>query len=76
MIEETFTALQERIAAALSLAEEFGQVDGDHHKAWVIDRMVHALLGSDEDYETWVDAYCYGEEDGFMLYSWDTGVAP
>ncbi len=29
---------------ALEIAKGFGQTDGDHHKAWVIDQIVRALL--------------------------------
>jgi hypothetical protein len=35
----------ERIAAALNLASSYGQIDRDHHKLWVIDRMVRVLSG-------------------------------
>lgn len=32
------------ISTALDMAYRFGQTDGDHHKAWVIDQMVRNLL--------------------------------
>lgn len=38
------TALKLRILAAADLAKNYGQVDGSHHKMWVIDQMVRALL--------------------------------
>jgi len=38
--------LAERIEAALKIAREFGRIDGDHHKAWVISRMVEELTGN------------------------------
>ncbi len=34
---------RERIEKALRIAVRFGGIDGDHHKAWVIDQMVRAL---------------------------------
>ncbi len=34
-----------RIERALKLAIRFGGIDGDHHKAWVIDQMVRELTG-------------------------------
>jgi hypothetical protein len=37
--------LQERIERALDFAVRYGQIDGDHHKMWVIDQMVRALTG-------------------------------
>ncbi len=73
MTDETFTLLQERIMDALDIATQHGQTDGAHHKAWVIDQMVRALLG--DDYEAWTAAYCYGV-DGPDDYFWDEGTAP
>lgn len=34
-----------RVATALDIAVQSGQVDGAHHKAWAIDQMVRALTG-------------------------------
>jgi len=34
-----------RIDKAIEFAVRFGGIDGDHHKAWVIDQMVRALTG-------------------------------
>lgn len=56
------------ISGALETASKYGQIDGDHHKAWVIDQMVQALTG--ERYDEWVSNY---EDDD---YHWDTGIAP
>ena len=73
-----YSELEERIINALSLAFQYGQTDGDHHKAWVIDQMVRALHGLDEGndfndaYGEWVADY--EGDDG--EYTWDTGVAP
>lgn len=64
---------EERVKAALAIAEDYGGIDGAHHKAWVIDQMVRALTGP--DYENWVAAYIAGE-DGPNTYNWDCGVAP
>lgn len=32
------------VGKALAVAMQYGGIDGDHHKAWVIDQMVRALL--------------------------------
>jgi hypothetical protein len=42
----------DRILKAVCLAIRYGQIDGAHHKAWVIDQMVRVLLGDryDEGY--------------------------
>ena len=66
-------ASEERAAIALGLAVQFGQTDGDHHKLWVIDQMVRALVGT--DYDVFVERFCDGE-DGPGTYSWDEGIAP
>ena len=62
------------INKALQLAFDYGQVDGDHHKMWVIDQMVRALLGV--EYAQWVEAYQEIDEEGEPQYFWDEGVAP
>lgn len=61
----------ERIETALKIAFRYSQIDGEHHKAWSIDQMVRALLGSEESYNKFVRDY---EDDG--EYEWDAGMAP
>jgi hypothetical protein len=63
----------ERIELALELISDYGQEDGAHHKAWVIDQVVRALTG--DGYDAWITSYRAGE-DGPETYSWDTGIAP
>ena len=63
----------ERMEQALTVASCYGGIDGGHHKMWVIDQMVRALLG--DSYDEWVAEYQTGE-DGPNTYSWDEGIAP
>jgi hypothetical protein len=65
----------DRIEKALEVAFRCGQIDGDHHKLWVIDQMVRALTGN--GYDAWVKEY-QGEltEDDEYGYVWETGIAP
>ena len=63
----------DRINVALEAAWSYGQIDGDHHKAWVIDQMVRALTG--DAYAEEVADYCTGE-DGPETYEWNEGIAP
>ena len=63
----------ERIKAALDLAWKYGAIDGDHHKAWVIDQMVRVLVG--DGYDDWVSEWQRGD-DGPHTYEWDRGIAP
>lgn len=65
--------LKARVSKALTLARRFGGIDGDHHKAWVIDQMVRALTGS--QYKAFVRDACDGE-DGPNTYEWNKGIAP
>ena len=50
-----------------------GQIDGDHHKAWVIDQAVQRLTG--KEYKAVIAAYMDGE-DGPSTYGWYQGIAP
>jgi hypothetical protein len=63
----------ERCEAALQIALRYGQIDGGHHKTWVIDQMCRALLGV--EYDEWIKAAKDGE-DGPDTYEWDEGIPP
>jgi hypothetical protein len=38
-------AIADPVERALAFAFRYSQIDGEHHKAWVIDQMVRALTG-------------------------------
>lgn len=61
--------LKEVIDEAINIAYEYAQIDGAHHKTWVIDQMIRELLGT--EYDNFIKDY---EEDG--KYEWDAGIAP
>ena len=65
--------VRKRMGEALSIAANYGAIDGAHHKAWVIDQMVRKIAGS--DYPKVVAAARNGE-DGPETYAWDEGIAP
>ena len=67
--------MNERIDKALSIAWRYAQIDGGHHKMWVIDQMVRVLCGSEVEYKKWVERYetPLGDED---YYIWNVGIAP
>ena len=74
MSEEFSMSIYEaRIHAALSVAEQFGGIDGAHHKAWVIDQMCRVLAA--DSYDEFVADVKNGE-DGPETYEWDEGNAP
>ena len=57
----------------MRLIEQFGGIDGEHHKQWVIDQIVQVLTG--EDYPEWVADMKDGE-DGPDTFTWEEGIAP
>ena len=62
-----------KIREALEIAWRYGGIDGDHHKAWVIDQMVRSLTR--DRYDAFVAAATQGE-DGPNTYEWNIGIAP
>ena len=79
-IEEEYTpyvalrsVLNGRIETAIGIAVQYGGIDGDHHKAWVIDQMVRILAY--DKYESIV-AEAKSGEDGPNTYAWNEGIAP
>ena len=59
-----------KIRRASQFAHAYGGIDGGHHKQWVIDQMLRALMG--QDYESFVTHY--NSREGYD--PWDTGIAP
>jgi hypothetical protein len=72
-LQATLSAKGAIIDEALDIAHRYGGIDGGHHKMWVIDQMVRALIGN--EYEAWVVKQKAGE-DGPETYEWDPGIAP
>lgn len=60
---------EERAGKALELIEQYGSVDGDHHKAWLIDQIVRSLTSL--NYQKWIEDF---EENG--QFEWYKGIAP
>jgi hypothetical protein len=56
---------------AARIATRFGMIDGDHHKQWVIDQMLRAILG-DNGYKEWVQKMNSDPD----YEPWDVGIAP
>ena len=54
---------------AAAIALRYGQIDGGHHKDWVIDQMLRVLAG--DVYGGLIALY---EQDG--EYEWYPGIAP
>lgn len=70
---EAGEAARKSVSAALVVAERYGMVDGAHHKQWVIDQMIRALLG--DGYAAWRKAYAEAP-DAAEYEPWDEGIGP
>lgn len=68
-LSSALNSAEKRIDKAIEIAYQYAQIDGDHHKMWVIDQIIRKLLKN--NYDNWVKEY---EEDG--EYLWDTGINP
>ena len=64
---------EEKIETAIDLGFDYGDIDGGHHKMWVIDQMLRVLAG--DKYESLL-ADAKNGEDGPDTYGWDEGIAP
>lgn len=62
----------DKIKSALDIAIQYAQIDGSHHKMWVIDQMVRALTG--DRYEEFLKEFFDGDEEDEWI--WDEGIAP
>lgn len=66
---------QKKIKKALELINEYGGIEGDHHKAWVLDQLVRILTGYDKGYNIWIKEHNNGIY-GKNTYDWDVGIPP
>jgi hypothetical protein len=69
MLTDNLSITPEREEQIMSIIEKYGQIDGDHHKAWVIDQIARIIKG--DDYGTWVEEM---KADG--EYNYNEGIAP
>lgn len=66
--------LKQRIAAALEIAARYSQIEGGHHKTWVIDQMVRAL--TKDEYTHWIKSVTEIHPGGTLMFEWDMGIIP
>ena len=65
--------MQKQITKAVGIAEQYAQIDGEHHKMWVIDQMLRELLGN--NYNKWLEKYNYDSREN-DYEEWNCGIAP
>ena len=70
------TTQKEKMVEEVRIGIRYGQIDGGHHKMWVIDQMLRALTGG--NYDKIIEQACAPEEgaDEDEVYEWDCGIAP
>ena len=67
-VAREYLRLRESVQKAVAVGIRYGQIDGSHHRLWVIDQMLRELLG--KEYDEAIAENC-DESCG-----WDTGIAP
>lgn len=61
--------MRRKCEVAMDILQNYGSIDGVHHKMWAIDQALRALMG-DEKYKNFRKEM---EEHGYV---WDEGIAP
>ncbi len=67
--------MNDPIQDILEMIFEYGGIDGEHHKQWLLNEIVKKATISKIHYEEWVKYFNQGE-DGPETYEWEVGVAP
>lgn len=69
---------EEKIEKINELLYRYSQIEGSHHKAWVLDQIARIVHG--DKYDEFVYNYEHFDEDGNELigdrYEWDCGINP
>ena len=76
---DSWVDFRDRINRACNIAFQYGQIEGGHHRLWVIDQMLRELLK--DEYEQRIRYYEYQDQMGDEwdeddVYEWDTGISP
>jgi hypothetical protein len=53
------------IRKALEIIVQYGDIEGSHHKQWVLDQVVRTLCRTEEVYEKWLQNFKYWDEDEY-----------
>lgn len=66
-----------RIVKAADLILQYGGIDGDHHKQWVLDQVLRTLL-TVKEYKKWTELYRgdLNDEAEYDYDEWDVGIPP
>jgi len=70
--------LDARVKEAVEVIEQYGMIDGSHHKQWILSEVVRKLIGG-EAFVAWLAEWDEPEEEDGEEYEsegWDLGIAP
>lgn len=70
--EITDEKLFNRIVTAVDFILEYGEIDGAHHKQWVLTQVLRTLVDDDEG--AWENLL--SEYEDLHGTAWDEGIAP
>lgn len=68
------TQLERDVWYAVDLILTYGQVDGAHHKMWLIDQVLRML--TKENYDEIIKNWCLNQEEDECELEWDIGISP
>jgi len=65
-----------KLQTILNIIEQYGLIDGEYHKQWLIDQIVRIITGN--NYRQWIEYFQgpYDEETGTYQCQWDVGIPP
>jgi len=59
----------------VDLIHQYGMIDGAHHKQWLLDQVLHIILGA--KYDEWLNEMnSETDNEGNKYEDWDIGIAP
>ncbi len=71
-------ASQDKLEKIENIIIQFGQIDGGHHKAWVLDQVMRIIRG--DGYDDFIKEYEYTDDEGCptedQQYDWCVGIPP
>lgn len=73
VLNTSFKDMPQSIQDAIKVIVDYGDIDGSHHKQWILDQALRYLMGN--EYQEWRDRYDLAmARNDYSI--WDEGVAP
>ena len=73
---EVIDELSERISNSLNLIWNYAHLKDSEHKTWLIDQILQALTGNEDDYTEWIEEYESTDDNSTEELIWDFGTEP